>query len=731
MFLTRVRFRLMGLVLVAVVPSVVVLASTVRTERLLLEDSARTQVLAAARQAEEIQAITLSEARGVLRVFADSPLVQGADPERCSVAAARIVEANPRYANLGAVTADGTVYCSAVPFPGTLNLLDRSYIRDALDQGTFAVGRWQIGRITGKASVNVGYPVVGENGAARGAVFVALDLGAIGRDASRSTPVGATLTLLDREGVVLARTPDTGTSVPVGARDEDLAEHFEQDDVRAGGVLDHRENLIAFLPMGDGDAWVVVQMPKNALFAKADRNFQGGLFAVGVFAVLTALAAWWAGETMFVRRVKALSELAGRIAGGDLEARSAEEGSDEIGDLARSLDAMATSLGADRVRREGLQEQLRQAQKMEVVGRLAGGVAHDFGNLLTAILGYAELLRDSLGPSRSYRELDEVIKSAHRATAVTRQLLAFSRHDAGVARVFDVNAQLRGMERLIRRVIGDGVRLEFELADDVPTVRADPGQLEQAVLNLAVNARDAMTSRQGSVRFITRREEAEVVVSVVDDGQGMSPELLARVFEPFFTTKATGTGLGLPIVREITERFGGRVRVQSEPGKGSRFDLILPACGEPAESSWEASGVVRPGNETVLVVEDDAAVRAFARRALESEGYLVIDAVDAEDGEACAEAHLGPIHLLLTDLSLPGEPGRTLARRLVGARPELAVLYMTGFLTRPDESPNNERDVLQKPFGKQTLLRRVRKVLDGLLDQPSDITDRPPGLPTA
>jgi CheY-like chemotaxis protein len=293
--------------------------------------------------------------------------------------------------------------------------------------------------------------------------------------------------------------------------------------------------------------------------------------------------------------------------------------------------------------------------------------------------------------------------------------------------VLDVNALVRGMEKLLRRVIGEDVVIVLGLGDGLANVKADAGQLEQLLLNLAVNARDAM-ARNGRLEFRTRALPAgRVEIAVTDSGTGMAPEVQARVFEPFFTTKATGTGLGLAIVRDVVTRVGGTIRLESAPGVGTTFTLEIPGTSEPLDIVRDYDLEVASGSETVLVVEDDASVRSFVRRALTAEGYDILEAVDGEDAEACADAHLGPIHLLFTDMVMPGLDGATLATRLRQARPELIVLYMTGYAA-PEAGPSEGRhDVLRKPFGARMLISRVRKALDGALDQPSEVTTRSEG----
>jgi two-component system cell cycle sensor histidine kinase/response regulator CckA len=380
------------------------------------------------------------------------------------------------------------------------------------------------------------------------------------------------------------------------------------------------------------------------------------------------------------------------------------------------------------------EEQLRQAQKMEAVGRLAGGVAHDFNNLLTAILGSTELLLSGLEPASPLRQdAAEIKKAAERAAGLTRQLLAYSRRQVLQPEVLDLNRVVADMDRMLRRLIGEDVELVTTLAPDLGAVRADRGQLEQVLVNLVLNARDAMP-RGGKLTLETTNTELDpgyvedhtgakagphVLLAVTDTGAGMDPETAAHLFEPFFTTKEVGkgTGLGLATVYGIVKQSDGYIMVYSEPGHGTTFKIYLPrvAAAEPAPPPALRPTVTR-GSETVLVVEDEEAVRSLSRRALEAGGYTVLAAADGADAVRLVERYGGPIHLVLTDVVMPGMSGRELADRLVQRRPGLRVLYMSGYpgdaiVHRGALDPGTA--FLQKPFMPDDLTRKVREVLDG------------------
>jgi len=380
-----------------------------------------------------------------------------------------------------------------------------------------------------------------------------------------------------------------------------------------------------------------------------------------------------------------------------------------------------------------LQQQVLQSQKMEAVGRLAGGIAHDFNNLLTVITSYSDLLLEDLGKDDPKRDdVEQVRKAAEGAASLTRQLLAFSRQQVLAPRVVSLNAVVDSLQKILRRVIGEDVELATALAPDLGAVKADVGQLEQVLMNLTVNARDAMptggklTIETANVEhdpaYARAREGAAVsrfvMLAVTDTGIGMDEATKARIFEPFFTTKEAGkgTGLGLATVYGIVNQSGGFIWVYSEPGNGTSFKIYLPRVDAPAEGMKAAGSVSVPrGTETVLLVEDAAAVRAVAKQVLQRQGYTVLEAPHGEAALHLAQKHRGPIHLLLTDVVMPVLSGRRLAEQLAPLRPDMKVLYASGYT---DDSVvrhgilESGTAYLQKPFTPDSLARKVREVLD-------------------
>jgi len=389
----------------------------------------------------------------------------------------------------------------------------------------------------------------------------------------------------------------------------------------------------------------------------------------------------------------------------------------------------------DVTEQRALEERLRQTQKMEAVGRLAGGIAHDFNNLLTAILGSVDFLRRALGPEHpEHAETEEIQKAAVRAADLTRQLLAFSRQQVLAPKVLELDALVTNLEKMLRRLIGEDVELRFAPKAARAAVRADPGQLEQVIVNLVVNARDAMP-RGGKLTIETATVDLDatyawehgtvepgryVMLAVTDTGVGIDRAARARLFEPFFTTKefGKGTGLGLATVYGIVKQSGGYIWVYSEPGQGATFKVYLPRVepgGEPLAARPSPARALG-GTETILLAEDEAAVRNLARRVLEKHGYKLLLAATGRDGVQLATQHAGPIDLLVTDVVMPEMGGRELAQRLAALQPGLKVLYLSGYTD--DMIVRHgvlEAGVafLQKPFTPDTLLRKIREVLDG------------------
>jgi len=380
-----------------------------------------------------------------------------------------------------------------------------------------------------------------------------------------------------------------------------------------------------------------------------------------------------------------------------------------------------------------LEQRLVQSQKMDAIGRLAGGVAHDFNNMLTAIQGYSSLLLTELPERDSRREnVEEILKAGERATALTKQLLAFSRRQVLEPRVLDLNEVIRNLSRMLSRLIGENIELSFSPAPDLWHVLADPGQIEQVLLNLAINARDAMP-RGGRLTIETRNTQLDgshwrkdfpvqsgdySLLAVTDTGVGIPPEIQTRLFEPFFTTKprGEGTGLGLSTVYGIVKQSGGYIWVYSEPGAGSTFKVYLPRVDAPLSvSETPRTATSATGSETILFVEDEREVRSLVEKLLRLQGYKVLSAADPVAALAHAREQSGVIDLLITDVMLPGLSGRDLAHQIQELKPEIPILFISGYSDDAVVRHGNldaGTHFLQKPFTPLQLGKKIREILD-------------------
>ena len=387
----------------------------------------------------------------------------------------------------------------------------------------------------------------------------------------------------------------------------------------------------------------------------------------------------------------------------------------------------------DITERKQLEQQLILSQKLEAIGRLSGGVAHDFNNLLGVIIGYGEALQQRIGPDDPYREaVDEILKAGQRAAALTQQLLAFSRKQVLESRILDLNSVVVDVEKMLRRLIGEDIELQIRAAPELGRVKADQGQIEQVILNLAINARDAMP-RGGKLKIETANAELTekdrkhyryvvpghyVMLQITDTGCGIDPEVQSHIFEPFFTTKekGKGTGLGLATVYGVIKQSGGYIWAESEPGKGAKFNIYIPRVEGSEEEAQDSKEPVNraEGSRTILLVEDEASLRKLTRNTLKEVGYTVLEAKDGFEAIETARHTDSVIDLLLTDVVMPGMSGHELAGKLAPERPGMRVLYMSGYTDGAIAAHGvleSGISILRKPFTREKLMRSVEELL--------------------
>jgi signal transduction histidine kinase/ActR/RegA family two-component response regulator len=525
-----------------------------------------------------------------------------------------------------------------------------------------------------------------------------------------------------------------------------LASRIASGDLPRGGVVTRigaGEYVVGAFPLSSNESATtgsLVLLRNWQPTAQFVGEIRRRLLAAGAGVVAIALAGSFVLSRRMSQPLRDLALAATDIAGGNWERQVPLRGSVEATMTAEAFNAMTTSLRHWHEEAKRRDDQLRQAQKLEAIGRLAGGIAHDFNNLLMAMRGYAELLLDSLASDPRREEAQEIINAADRAAALTKQLLAFSRRQIVTPRVLALDDLVVRAGQMLRRLVGEGIALTTIVPDGINAVRADASQLEQVVMNLSINARDAMphggrlrielanVALDDAARRPARLAPGQYVrLSVSDTGSGMTPEVLAQIFEPFFTTKdvGRGTGLGLAMVYGVIEQAGGAIEVETALNQGTTFHVYLPAAegaredpdvetptaGSPGSGSHD---VRTRGSETVLLVEDEALVGTFITGALRAHGYTVLEAANAEQALEIVRATPAPIHLLLTDVVMPGMNGRELSEIVVSMRCNTRVLFMSGYsddavLLHGVETASAH--FLQKPFSIDVLTSRIRETL--------------------
>jgi signal transduction histidine kinase/ActR/RegA family two-component response regulator len=494
--------------------------------------------------------------------------------------------------------------------------------------------------------------------------------------------------------------------------------------------IDGKQYLVSSVDLTPGNSptlTLTVLKPADdalAFLTRLDKT----LTMLGCFAVLLGATLVFFISRTFTQPLEKLCAGVHALEQGNFTYPLAPDTGDEVSEVTEAFARLRSTLQANEEQKQMLGDQLRQAQKMEAVGRLAGGVAHDFNNLLTVIKGHGDLLELKLGTmSPVQNSIVQMKKAADRATALTRQLLAFSRMQVLQPRVLDLNLLIADLNKMLPMMIGEEIDYKFIPGESLARVKADPSQIEQVLMNLAVNARDAMHNR-GKLTIKTQNVVLDaayaqshpptvpgnyVLLVVADTGEGMDEKVKAKIFEPFFSTKelGKGTGLGLSTVYGIVKQSGGYIWVDSTPGQGTRFEIFLPQSAEvvPLPCVEDNPSVAARGFGTVLLAEDEEAVRDLASEFLRSSGYNVIVGKDGLDALELAEQHSAPIDILVTDVVMPRMRGPELAQRLKRAHPAMKIVYMSGYLEHEsDELFVSDAEQLQKPFSRESLLQKLR-----------------------
>ncbi len=664
--------------------------------------------------------------------------LETADRAACSAFLSAVREEYPQYTGILTIDPNGQLFCDSLGSGRNLDLRDRSYFQQALRQSSGVALEPTFGRLTGISVLQIAYPARDAAGELRFVLLASLNLEKLLQErGARETDMA----FVDRQGIVLAwhapqgRALSAGSSIAGTPLFDFVTAHSDGgagEALRASG--DREVWAVSSNPaMREAGLYLLVGQPKDILVADANRSLIEELAVLAAVALLLFFGVWLLAEIGIRRQVARIGKMAESLGAGNLRARiPLPHPRGELGGLMTVLNGAAESLERQRDAIADLNQKLQQSQKMEAIGQLTGGVAHDFNNLLTVILGNAEMLVEQLEDRPELLALAEtMMRATERGASLTRSLLAFARRQPLEPRSIDVNQLLLQMENLLHRALGEHIECRFVLGRETRPAMIDPAQLEAAILNLALNARDAMpgggrlTVETASVHldevYAERNDDVEpgdyVMVAVADSGTGMSKEVLAHAIEPFFTTKdvGKGTGLGLSMVYGFVKQTGGHIKIYSEVGEGTSVKLYLPRSSLPlADVARAEKALPRGRGETILAVEDDDMVRDHVAAELKALGYEVLTAHSGADALQLLRSD-AKIDLLFSDVVMPGGmSGPQLAEQALRLRPGLRVLYTSGYtentvIHQGRVDPGVQ--LLNKPYRRQDLAVKLRAVL--------------------
>jgi signal transduction histidine kinase/CheY-like chemotaxis protein len=665
------------------------------------------------------------------------------DKAACSAFLSAVREEYPQFTGILTINPDGSLFCDSLRTNRPLDLRDREYFKQALVANGVVTLQPVFGRLTGTSVLQIAYPVRSEAGELKFILLASFNLQKFAEyHGKRLWPNETEMLLVDKKGTLLVAPDGKNWTEPAGASiaNSELFRFAYQLDgrpLREVADGDGRTYVwaVARSPLSrDTGLHILVGKPKDRLVAAANFRLYEDLAILAVASLLLFAGVWILVTVSVGRQVGRLAAMATKLGLGDLGARIAPpHPRGELGGLMTLLNDTAESLERQRAAIDELNQKLTQSQKMEAMGQLTGGVAHDFNNLLTVILGNAEHLAEKLAAHKELHHIAESIATAaERGSDLTRSLLAFARKQPLMPRDIDIGQKIVGMEQLLRRTLGEHIECEFRLDQNLWQASVDPGQLASALLNLVLNARDAMPSGGTLTVEVQNTSLGEsdvdvngearpgdyVMVAVTDTGTGMTAEVVGRAFEPFFTTKEVGkgTGLGLSMVYGFAQQSGGSMQIRSEPEHGTAVRLFFPRVGTPqASAAPSASQQTTPASsETILVVEDDDIVRGYVEGELKALGYRVIVTPSAR---AALDILRGPenIHLLFTDVVMPGGMfGTELAKEAARLRPDLKILLTSGHTEHPVEALDGggrEVRILNKPYRRHDLASMLHSVL--------------------
>ena len=663
------------------------------------------------------------------------------DKAACSAFLSAVREEYPQFTGILTINPDGSLFCDSLRTDRTLDLRDRAYFKQALVAHGVVTLEPVFGRLTGTSVLQIAYPVRPESGELKFILLASFNLKKFAEYHEKRSANGNEVLLVDRKGMVLVAPQGKGGAEPgASIANSELFRFATSPNREPFREVTDREGrtqvwAVARSPsVRDAGLYILVGRSKDGLVAAANRRLYEDLAMLAVASLLLFAGVWILATVSVGRQVGRLAAMARKLGLGDLSARIAPpHPRGELGGLMTLLNGTAESLERQRAAIDELNQKLTQSQKMEAMGQLTGGVAHDFNNLLTVILGNAEYLAEKLAAHKELHSIAESIATAaERGSDLTRSLLAFARKQPLMPRNIDIGQKIVGMEQLLRRTLGEHIECEFRLDQKLWQASVDPGQLASALLNLVLNARDAMPSGGTLTVEVQNTSLGEsdvdvngearpgdyVMVAVTDTGTGMTAEVASRAFEPFFTTKEVGkgTGLGLSMVYGFAQQSGGAMQIRSEPGQGTVVKLFFPRVAASQVNAAPSAGQLATpaGSETILVVEDDDMVRAHVEGELKALGYRVIVTRNAP---AALEVLRGPerIDLLFTDVVMPGGMfGTELAKEAARLRPELKILLTSGYTEHPVDAIDGggrEVRILNKPYRRHDLASMLRSVL--------------------
>jgi signal transduction histidine kinase/CheY-like chemotaxis protein len=747
--ISSIKNKLAMLILFAVMPCLAILLYSGLEQRRERIETAKSDVSLLTRTMAEAQKGITQSTKQILSTLSLLPAIQSGDASECNPLFRAMLEQNPNFDNIALVDLSGQVIASGKTFT-EINLADRKHVKEALAKKDFAVGEYIITRVgTANPAFTFAYPVLDKEDNLRNILTAAIKLDVFAGFYDVTTlPEKSFLAVTDHNGIRMFYYPAQKNTNPIGqpiqAKPWNIASNGAREGLFFASGSDGLRRILAYekLYLSDESTpylYVWTGIPENHIIRPANAALTRNVLLLILATVVSLLISWAIGRKTLISPIQLLVTLTRKFSQGDFEARIEQKTqTGEIAILTEAFHNMAKTLAE----KTQLEEQYRQTQKMEAIGQLAGGVAHDFNNMLGVILGYAELALTEVDQSHPlYNKLKEIEKAALRSADITRQLLAFARKQTIEPKVLNLNETVEGMLKMLRRLIGEDINLTWQPGDDLWPVKVDPAQIDLVLVNLCINGRDAIA---GIGRMTVQTENSilseeycaahtecvpgeYVRMTVTDSGCGIDKLTLSQIFEPFFTTKGVGegTGLGLATVFGAVRQNNGFINVSSGLGLGTSFTIYLPRYhGDTKQADKElAPPPVMRGKATILLVEDEAAILSMTMAMLKKLGYAVLPAGSPEEAIRRAADFFGEIDMLMTDVIMPGLNGRDLADLLLEDYPQMRCLFMSGYTA--DIISNHEvldKDVyfLQKPFAKKDLAVKLRQVLENKPEGYSD-----------